>query len=211
MFWTDRKRADGLTLTPWSRGRSLVSGMPPGSAVDTLCKTYVPITARTAGAAADNADKKKRNLYALLPNHKSVPIPPLCGGVHRPFRWWCLQIRPTSLSHGRTARDLAHSTDQPGDSARQRSQRGGYYFPSPNPKIHSANIILKLTTLATEWRLNQKCVFDIYRYTFYIITWRSSWIEIKVITWHKNLNLNYDNELRYSELLNIFFHSNSKY
>ncbi len=65
MFRTDVKRADGLTLTPWSRGRSLVWD---ATCVDTLCKTYVPITARTAGAAAAKAEKKKRDLYALLPH-----------------------------------------------------------------------------------------------------------------------------------------------
>jgi hypothetical protein len=42
--------------------------MPPGWDVDTLCKTYVPITARKAGAAAAKAEKKKRDLYALLPH-----------------------------------------------------------------------------------------------------------------------------------------------
>jgi hypothetical protein len=42
--------------------------MPPGWDVDTLCKTYVPITARTVGAAAAKADKKKRDLYALVPH-----------------------------------------------------------------------------------------------------------------------------------------------
>ncbi len=72
MFRTDGKRADGLTLLPWSRGRSLVWD---ATCVDTLCKSYVPITARTAGAAAAKAEKKKRDLYALLPNqYQFVPF-----------------------------------------------------------------------------------------------------------------------------------------
>jgi hypothetical protein len=47
------------------RGRSLVWD---ATCVDTLCKTYVPITARTAGAAAAKAGKKKKDLYELPPH-----------------------------------------------------------------------------------------------------------------------------------------------
>ncbi len=53
---------------PWSRGRSLVWDWD-ATCVDTLCKSYVPITSRTAaGVTAAKADKKKKDLYTLLPN-----------------------------------------------------------------------------------------------------------------------------------------------
>jgi hypothetical protein len=72
MFRTDGKRADGLTLTPWSRGKSLVWD---ATCVDTLCKSYVPATAKNSGAAAARAEKKKTDLYAQLPSqYQFVPF-----------------------------------------------------------------------------------------------------------------------------------------
>jgi hypothetical protein len=65
MFRTDGKRADGLTLRPWSKGKCLVWD---ATCVDTLCKSYLPSTSRIAGAAAAKAEKKKKDLYSNLPN-----------------------------------------------------------------------------------------------------------------------------------------------
>jgi hypothetical protein len=65
LFRTDGKRADGLTLRPWSKGKCLVWD---ATCVDTLCKSYIPSTSRIAGAAAAKAEKKKKDLYSNLPN-----------------------------------------------------------------------------------------------------------------------------------------------
>ncbi len=72
MFRTDGKRADGLTLMPWSKGRSLVWD---ATCSDTLCKSYVTSTSRNAGAAAAKAETRKRDLYAELPSqYQFVPF-----------------------------------------------------------------------------------------------------------------------------------------
>jgi hypothetical protein len=47
MFRT--KRADGLTLAPWSRGKSLIWD---ATCAETLCRSYVDATSRSSGAAA---------------------------------------------------------------------------------------------------------------------------------------------------------------
>jgi hypothetical protein len=65
MFRTDGKRADGVTLAPWSKGKCLVWD---ATCVDTICKSYVSASCHTAGAAAAKAEKKKRDLYSQLPN-----------------------------------------------------------------------------------------------------------------------------------------------
>jgi hypothetical protein len=65
MFRSDGKRADGLTLRPWSKGKCLVWD---ATCVDTLCKSYLSSTSHTAGAAAAKAEKKKKDLYSNLPN-----------------------------------------------------------------------------------------------------------------------------------------------
>jgi hypothetical protein len=65
MFRTDGKRADGVTLAPWSKGKCLVWN---ATCVDTICKSYVSASCHTAGAAAAKAEKKKRDLYSQLPN-----------------------------------------------------------------------------------------------------------------------------------------------
>jgi hypothetical protein len=69
MFRTDGKRADGLTLAPWSHGKSLVWD---ATCSDTLCKSYVSLTSRTAGAAAAKAENKKRALYSQLPTQYTL-------------------------------------------------------------------------------------------------------------------------------------------
>ena len=64
MFRTDWKRPDGLTLIPWSKGKCLVWD---ATCVDTLCKSHLPSTARSPGAAAAKAEKKKHSTYSELP------------------------------------------------------------------------------------------------------------------------------------------------
>ncbi len=65
MFRTDGKRADGLTLRPWSRGKCLVWD---ATCADTLCRSYVDSTSRSPGAAAERSEIRKRDLYSELPS-----------------------------------------------------------------------------------------------------------------------------------------------
>jgi hypothetical protein len=68
MFRTDGKRADGLTLAPWSRGKSLVWD---ATCADTLCRSYVDATSRSPGAAAERSERRKRDVYSELPSQYS--------------------------------------------------------------------------------------------------------------------------------------------
>ena len=68
----DGKTPDGMTLIPWSRGKSLLWDV---TVRDTLAKSYVSISSSKAGAVADLAERKKHNHYvALKQNHLFTPI-----------------------------------------------------------------------------------------------------------------------------------------
>ena len=58
-------RPDGATLTSWKSGKKLAWDV---TVRDTLCKSYVPLTAVCAGAAAEVADNSKQEKYDLLSN-----------------------------------------------------------------------------------------------------------------------------------------------
>ncbi|KAJ4445716.1 hypothetical protein ANN_12401 [Periplaneta americana] len=69
---SDGKRPDGLTLIPWSRGKSLIWD---STYVDTLAPSHLPNTSRHAASAAELAVKTKVNKYAhLLDNYIFVPF-----------------------------------------------------------------------------------------------------------------------------------------
>ena len=59
----DGRRPDGLSLVPWTEGRSLVWDF---TCPDTLAATYVGAGARAAGAAATLAEARKRLHYEEL-------------------------------------------------------------------------------------------------------------------------------------------------
>jgi hypothetical protein len=59
----DQRRPDGLTLTPWERGKRLAWDV---TCVNTLGLTYIADTANTAGAAAADAERRKTIHYEDL-------------------------------------------------------------------------------------------------------------------------------------------------
>lgn len=72
IFRTDGKRADGLTLIPWKRGRPLVWD---ATCSHTLAASYLNISSRKAGEAAKLWEISKTHKYSeILQNHFFVPF-----------------------------------------------------------------------------------------------------------------------------------------
>lgn len=68
----DGKVPDGMTLIPWSRGKSLLWDV---TIRDTLAKSYLNISSSNAGAVADLAERKKHNHYVKFKeNYLFTPI-----------------------------------------------------------------------------------------------------------------------------------------
>ena len=68
----DGKRPDGLTLTTWKNGKCLIWDF---TCADTLCKSYVNLCSKVAGAAANEREKIKRKNYMELANdYWFVPV-----------------------------------------------------------------------------------------------------------------------------------------
>jgi len=63
---SDGKRPDGMTLTPWNRGKSLIWDV---TVRDTLAPSYIHLSSLNAGAVADLAERKKQNYYLQLKEH----------------------------------------------------------------------------------------------------------------------------------------------
>ena len=68
----DGKRPDGLTLLPWTQGKSIVWDY---TCCDTLASSHVPSTAQEAGKAAQQAEKKKLSHYADLATSGYITMP----------------------------------------------------------------------------------------------------------------------------------------
>lgn len=62
-LFKDEKRPDGVTLTAFYRGQPLTWDV---TCVDTLCQSHVTKTSATAGAAAEEACRKKHAKYESL-------------------------------------------------------------------------------------------------------------------------------------------------
>ncbi|KAJ4448087.1 hypothetical protein ANN_10099 [Periplaneta americana] len=60
---SDGKRPDGLTLTPWYKGKSLLWD---ATCYNTFASSYLPKTSKLAGSAAASAVTIKRNKYLDL-------------------------------------------------------------------------------------------------------------------------------------------------
>jgi hypothetical protein len=169
------KRADGLTLSPWSRGHKSGLGRDVCRRRHSLCaRATLPFHLSDGGCRPSQAREEEER--PSRPATESVPVCSICRGDDRPIRGWCPFCpwtgRPTSRSLGRTTRNvLAHTANQPRNSARQYSQRGVNYSPKPSvpssipittstlsliPQIHTFSIF------GTMWMINQKCVFKIH-------------------------------------------------
>ena len=61
----DGKRLDGLTLFPYKQGKCLLWD---ATCVDTLADSYIQLTSKSAGSAAEKAEKLKIDLYEELTN-----------------------------------------------------------------------------------------------------------------------------------------------
>ena len=69
---TDLKRPDGLTLYPWSNGKSLCWDF---TCSDTMAPSHTPTTSKKAGNSARQAEKRKLKHYEeIASSHIVMPI-----------------------------------------------------------------------------------------------------------------------------------------
>lgn len=69
---SDGKRSDGLTLSPWERGRCLAWD---ATCVCTLALSHLAATTSNVGAAAAEAERKKVEKYRdIVPDYLFVPV-----------------------------------------------------------------------------------------------------------------------------------------
>ena len=68
----DKKRPDGLTLTTWKNGKSLIWDF---TCADTLCDSYVKKASKEACSAAESRENKKVEKYKeLAKNYHFIPV-----------------------------------------------------------------------------------------------------------------------------------------
>jgi hypothetical protein len=78
-FRSDGKRADGMTLIPWKKGRPLLWDF---TCKDTFAPSYVPVTSRHPGHAAKLGEVSKHKLYASAQGqYHFVPVALETSGV----------------------------------------------------------------------------------------------------------------------------------
>ena len=68
---TDGKRPDGLTLVPWTTGKSALWDV---TIIDTVAASYINSTSSNAGSAAEIAASRKEEKYAALSNYIFIPL-----------------------------------------------------------------------------------------------------------------------------------------
>jgi hypothetical protein len=72
VYRNDGKRPDGVTLMPWSKGKYLLWDC---TCSDTLAKSYISSTSRSAVAAVLSLEKRQQKNYEGVPNlYKFVPF-----------------------------------------------------------------------------------------------------------------------------------------
>lgn len=82
LFRNDGKRLDGITLIPWKKGSCLAWD---ATCVDTLAPSYINISKRKAGRAAEQAALRKHSLYKAV-NEKNIIVLPFAVETLGP---WC--------------------------------------------------------------------------------------------------------------------------
>ena len=76
---SDGKHSDGVTITPWQAGRTLVWDV---TCPDTYAVSHMVLTTREAGAVAAAAEAKKTEKYAeLARTHDVAPLAVETSGV----------------------------------------------------------------------------------------------------------------------------------
>ena len=79
---TDGKRPDGVTLVPWTHGKSAVWDI---AVPNTFCPTHLTSTKLRVGAAAHESAQRKRKRYEeLAKDYKFVPLILETSGVWLP-------------------------------------------------------------------------------------------------------------------------------
>ena len=67
----DGKRPDGLTYLSWKQGKSLIWDF---TCCDTICDSYVKMSSKKAGSAAELREDQKSKHYKDLTNYHFVPV-----------------------------------------------------------------------------------------------------------------------------------------
>ena len=72
LSWSDSRRPDGLTLIPWSSGRCAAWDV---TVVDTVARSYLHLSAQSAGGSAEAAATRKRDKYMdLSSSFEIIPV-----------------------------------------------------------------------------------------------------------------------------------------
>ena len=90
----DGKRPDGVTLTPWSKGKRLVWDV---TCVDTLAASYLQATSKEAGSAADLACNRKHTHYSKIKASGFL----LAGLAFETLGPWCKETKSFVNSVGK--------------------------------------------------------------------------------------------------------------
>ena len=102
---SDGKRPDGVTITPWTRGRILIWD---ATCIDTFAPSYVEEATREAGSVAAIAESRKKKKYEELSTiHEFTPVAIETTGVMGPETMEFIRNLTTRI-RSITGEDMAH-------------------------------------------------------------------------------------------------------